>query len=157
MAVWVVRSAHREEEALEEGLISIGHSILEDLRNFSSKGDLKKRLQQNLGSDAKPGKIPNYAGKLLSFRDEIKVDDLLVMPRQGQHTVAIGKVASDYVYVPSRPELCHGRRVNWIDKEVSKSRLGQDLYQALRRRPGVYQLSPTNAEERLILKLFGGA
>ena len=155
MAVWVVRGAHREEEALEEGLISIGYEILEDLRNFSSKDDLKKRLRQNFGSDAKPEKISNYAGKLFRFRDEIKVDDLLIMPRKRPQPVAFGKVAGDYIYVPSRPELCHGRHVSWVDKVVSKSRLGQDLYEALSNRPGVYQailtkIWPTNAEERLM-------
>ena len=156
MAVWVVRGAHREEEVLEEGLISIGYSIEEDLASFSSREDLKRRLRQNCNT-ATPNKINYYAGRLLCFRDEIKVDDMIVMPRQGQHTVAIGNVASGYVYVPSRLELCHGRRVSWIDKEVSKTRLGQALYEALSHRLGVYQPSPTNAEERLILKLFGGA
>ena len=58
-------------------------------------------------------------------------------------------MAGDYEFRPDTPESRHRRAVKWINREVSKDSLEEDLRTSLERPPTVYQLKSGNAEQRL--------
>lgn len=149
MAVWVVRGGHLEEEALESNLISIGFGIDEDLSGVLTREDLKQRIQQ-INQNATTNQIANWAGQVWRFKEHIQIQDLIVMPRKGQPTIAIGRMAREYVYLPDRSELSQGRTVQWINKEVSRDLLDPDLKSSLSGDATVFQPRAPNAEERLL-------
>ena len=93
MAVWVVRGGkhgEREEEALENGMLTIGWNELGDLSGVQTKEDVKSTI-----SGIKPYFTPNqlgtYTGQIWNFTRTIQTGNLVVMPRKGQPTIAIGK------------------------------------------------------------------
>ena len=150
MAVWIVRGGHYEEDSLEKGLISIGFGLDEDLKGILSREDLQRRIQQN-NVTLTPSQVANWAGQVWRFKEKIQVGDLLLMPRKGQPTVAIGRVAGEYVYVPERKDLNQGRQVDWINREVSRDLIDPDLKASLSGHATVFQPKPMDAEERLLL------
>ena len=45
MAVWVIRGGSYEEEALEDGKISIDYDILKDLKDAQTRDDVNNLVQ----------------------------------------------------------------------------------------------------------------
>ena len=88
MAVWVVRGGRRreqEEEALASGVLAIGYGLSEDLSDTRTIEDVKSLLRQK-DPNAADGSIGSDASRLWNFKENIKIGDLVVMPRKGQST-----------------------------------------------------------------------
>ena len=151
MTAWVVRggrNGEREADALEKGVLTIGFGLVEDLRNIQTKEDAKRLLRQT-NPEAKPGTIASHASVLWTFRDEIKIGDLIAMPRKGQSTIAIGEIEGEYEYRPEFPEAVHGRAIRWLNPEVHKDSLLPDLQTSMNGDRTIYQPRKDNAENRL--------
>ena len=149
MAVWVVlggKYGEREQEALEHGWLAIQWGDLGDISKALTKEEMRDLVRQQY-PNLTAMQLGNWARQLWDFRGVIKVGDIIVMPRKGQPTVAIGKAVSEYQYnPPENLEWFHGRRVDWINKEVSLP----DGLKGLRNVPRtVFQPQSTNAESRL--------
>ena len=54
------------------------------------------------------------------------------MPRKGQPYIAIGTIEGNYMFLPELQELQHGRPVEWIDTDVSRNSLSEDLHRLSR-------------------------
>ena len=173
MAVWVVRGGrngereqealekgvltisalHRiqqgqEQEALEKGGITIGFDLTEDLSAIRNKEDLRRLLQQNNpGSEAKS--ISSHASLLWAFKDSIEIGDLIVMPRKGQPTIAVGEMAGEYEYRPEFTRRNHGRAIRWINTEIRRDSLPPDLQSSINGNLTIFQPRNENAEQRL--------
>jgi restriction system protein len=92
----------------------------------------------------------NYRGQLWAFAQRIKIGDLVVLPLKGQDAIAIGKVIGDYQYHPDNAEdTRHTRAVEWIQKDIPRSRFDQDLLYSLGAFMTVCQIERNNAEERI--------
>lgn len=151
MAVWVVRGGaygEREEEALENGMLTIGFGETADLTAAQTPGQVREVVSQT-HPDATPNQIGNWTRQVWDFRGGIKTGDLVVMPRKGQPTIAIGEISGEYRFRPEISGFQQGRPVTWIDQEVPRAALAQDLKSSLNATPTVYQPRSAEAERRL--------
>ena len=147
MAVWVIRGGLYEEEAIENGKIGIGYDITRDLTGAPTRDDVRKLVQLD-HPQADNNRIGRITGQAWSFKSRIKIGDLIVMPRKGQPTIAIGEMAGEYVFLADRPEQNHSREVKWINKEVARSSLDQDLKLSISADITVFGPKAQDAEER---------
>ena len=148
MAVWVIRGGSYEEEALEDGKISIDYDVTSDLTDAQTREDVRILVQLDL-PHVDNNRIGQITGQLWNFKSSIKTGDLIVMPRKGQPTIAIGEMAGDYVFLADRREHCHSRRVTWINQEVARSSLNLDLRGSIGSIVTVFRPKAEDAEERL--------
>ena len=151
MAVWIVRgggSGELEEEFLENRWVAIGYDLHEDLSNVRSKEELANLLRLTSPQDREKS-IPNWTGQIWDFKDSIKIGDLVVMPRKGKPTIAVGTMAGEYQYRPEALACPHRRTVQWTNKAVSRDSLEPDLQRSMGLRRAVYQPTQDRAEERL--------
>ena len=150
MTVWIVRGGRNgefEEEALQTNTVAIGWPSVGDLADATDRQRVSSLLEKAYG-DRTPRWLGNSVGKLLGFAHEMQPDDLVVMPRKGQPIIAIGEVTGAYEYRPEAQEFPHSRPVKWLNREVSKDSLDQDLLSSLSALPTIYKPRAYNAEER---------
>ncbi len=151
MAVWVVRGGRhgeREEEALENGVLTIGFGMEDDLSGVLTRENMSHRIQQSHQS-ATSNQIASWARQVWSFKNRIEIGNLIVMPNKGKPTISIGRMSGEYIYRPEHLELSHGRAIEWINKEVSRDLLDLDLKRSLSGESTVFQPRAPNAENRL--------
>ena len=148
MAVWVIRGGSYEEEALEDGKISIDYDVTRDLKDSQTRDDVRNLVQLDL-PHADNNRIGRITGQLWNFKSSIDIGDLIAMPRKGQPTIAIGEMAGDYVFVGDRQEHCHRREVIWINQEVARNSLDPDLKGSIATIVTVFRPRAEHAEERL--------
>ena len=125
MTVWVIRGGRygeREEEALENNVLTVGFGYAENLDGAQTREDVAKEIQ-GFNPAATPSQIAAWTRQIWSFKTRIENGDLVVMPRKGQPYIAIGAIAGDYIFRPELQELRHGRPVEWINTEVSRNSL----------------------------------
>ena len=151
MTAWVVRGGsrgEREAEALDNGIVTIGFGLGGDLSGVSGRDGFIEVLR-GLRPDLTPSQVSNVGGQVWFFVELIKPDDLAVMPRKGTSFVAVGEFSGNYLYRSSAGDLAHGRRVRWINTEVHRDQLPDDLKKSLSADGTVYRPRPELAEERL--------
>lgn len=159
MAVWVVRGGaygEREEEALENGMLTIGFGVTADLTTAQTREQVREVVGQ-AHPDKTPNQIGSLTGQVWAFRGMIESGDLVAMPRKGQPTIAIGEISGRYRFRPENPSLAHGRPVEWINQEVPRASLDQDLKSSLTPISTVFQPRSTDAERRLRAIAIGEA
>ena len=151
MTVWVIRggrNGEREGEALQDGIFGIGFGQLENLSATLTR-EAAKQLVQEANPDASARTVSAWTTSVWAFRDGIQNGDLIVMPRKGQNTIAIGEMAGDYEYCADTPDSRHRRAVTWINQEVPRDSLKEDLKLSTSGNSTVYKPQATNAEQRL--------
>ena len=147
MVAWVVRGGGREDEALEDGMLIIGFGVAEDLGDVTTKQDMDGRIRQ-WDPHSSAAQISNKSGQIWSFRAIIQVGDLAVMPRKGLPTIAVGEVTREYEYRPGL-DMTICRPVKWLNKEIPRDSLEQDLRVSMMGNATVYRPRAVDAETRL--------
>ena len=151
MAAWVVRGGsrgEREPEALDNGIITIGFRLMGDLSGVSGREGFTEFLR-NIRPDDSPHQVRNAGRQAWFFVELIQPGDLAVMPRKGTGFVAVGTFLGDYLYRSDAGDFAHGRRVSWINTEVRRDELGDDLKRSLSADSTVYRPRAEGSEERL--------
>ena len=101
------------EEFYNLGIMGIGWDELNNLKNFTSKKEIKERMKK-IYDPIYP--YTNDAHCLWQFARDMKVGDI-VFAKKGRHKiVGKGVVASDYFYDNKRKSYRHVRKVNWQKK-----------------------------------------
>ncbi|HHW26653.1 MAG TPA: restriction endonuclease [Firmicutes bacterium] len=158
MAVWLVRAGRygeRENTALERGLVAIGWDKLPDLSGVGTKHELG-RLMRETYPDEKPRTINNWVTQVWSFRNRMKVGDLVVLPIKTRSVIAIGRVTGSYQYTPHLGEGArHARQVQWLNTDVPRSAFDQDLLYSFGAYLTVCQISRNRAEQRIEALISG--
>ena len=150
MAVWVVRGGkygERESKALVDNVLTIGWNNLDDLTNVETKEQVREVIQ-SANPHFTQFQLGKYAGEVWAFIDTLKAGDLVVMPRKGQPTFAVGEISGDYKYYESDLEMPHGRGVSWINQEIPKNDLEEDLKGAFYTVSMLFRPRSTEAENR---------
>ena len=93
--------------------------------------------------------VRNHGRQVWSFVEQIQPEDLAVMPRKGTGFVAVGVFSGDYLYRSAAGDFAHGRRVSWINTEVRRDQLGDDLKRSLSADSTVFRPRAEGSEERL--------
>ena len=151
MTAWVIRGGRhgeREEEALDNGFLTIGFGIVKSLENVQAPEEIEGCLDLS-GNETNP-QVASRVSQVWAFKDAIQTGDTVTMPRKGQSIIAVGKIAGEYTYRPEHPEFNHARAVVWISQGVPKSLLPQDLQASLNGLRTIYRPSPPDAEEQLL-------
>ncbi len=165
MAVWVVRGGSEgeyEEDFIRDELVAIGFYVAEDLSDVTLDRQDFKEMVQHYGPNDSAGQTDSYARQLWAFVRNIRVGDLVVMPRKGQHSVNVGKIEGRYHYFPEAHYFPHTRKVKWIAGKVPRERFGQELNSSLNSVQTVFQPKrPSNQiaenEVRAMVGLSGGS
>ncbi len=151
MTAWVVRGGpqgEREAEALDNGVVTMGFHELGDLSGVPGQAGFTA-VMRNMFPDWSQPKISNHASQIRYFVEEIQPGDLAVMPRKGTEFVAVGTFSGGYFHRPDAGDLAHGRRVNWVNTEVRRDQLEDDLKGFLFANRTVFRPRAAGAEERL--------
>ncbi len=156
MALWMVRAGKygfHEELLLEQGIIATGMEGLPDLSGIRSRDEIKEILS-GINPEDSIHRIANYAGQFWSFVSKMKTGDLVMLPQKTK-VFAVGRITGGYKYREDLPtEIKHTRAVGWLEKEIPRSSLGDDLTFFW----GAFmtgQLKRNNAEERILAVLDG--
>jgi restriction system protein len=158
VSLWLIRAGaggEREDLALDQGLAVIGWHELPGLSSISARSDLEN-LYRATFPDAGRGLVANHVGQLWAFVNRIQVGDFVVLPLKRRAAIAVGEITGPYQHRPDLPEDArHTRPVNWLAKDVPRSRFDQDLLYSLGAFMTVCQIQRNNAEAR-IRALIGG-
>lgn len=116
------RNGQYEEEAIRNDYSLIGWGGVGDIKNFlidnsdlAAKSRIKDKLIE-LYPEFKTGNPARFAGELLVFFKEIKINDMIVLPsvRGRSNKIAVGQVMGDYELITIGSEKLHARLVKWI-------------------------------------------
>ncbi len=100
------------DEFYQLGIMGIGWDEVTDLKEFTSKEDIKEHMKMVYDASYS---YKNNAHCLWQFANELKIGDI-VFDKKGMHKI-VGKgiVTSDYIFDPSRKEYKHIRKVRWTN------------------------------------------
>jgi restriction system protein len=160
MALWMVRAGkHGEHEPRFFGdnrIYLTWEELGADLHDLKDKAAVRKRLAEHLPG-ASPAKLSNHTGQIAAFLFEMKLDDLVVVPRKGKSAMAIGKIAGPYVYEGTADiEYRHYRNVQWLNLDVPRSAFEQDLLFSFGAIMTICSIKRHDAEKRVRAMVAGG-
>jgi predicted Mrr-cat superfamily restriction endonuclease len=111
-----------------------------------------KQIYFNIYSDWKPQQIAHGASRIMKFMDDMKVNDLVLVPSKSSLTYLIGIIQSE-PYEIKQESINQGihlhynvnpytkrRKVKWI-KEVDRSEMSEKLYWMLSAHQSIFDLS----------------
>lgn len=109
--------------------------------------------------DRSRASVANWTGQLDRFRNQIAVNDFVLMPRKpGGSTVAIGRIKSDYQYVAAESSLYrHVRQVDWLLEAVPRSSFDARFQASLGSLLTVFGIDRAGALERVRELVEGGS
>lgn len=157
---WMVRAGSdggREQVALSEGRAIAGWPEVPDISHCYTKDDIQQVITATYEKEMSRAVIGNWSGQLWRFKTLISAGDIVVMPlKLVDRSVAIGRVIGDYYYASDeKPGMRHSRKVDWIQPEVSKEKIGADILSSLGSLLTVCEISRPNVIDRFETLLRG--
>ncbi len=140
MTVWVVRAGRRgeyEETLISQGLAGIDFGVGQSAAGFASRESLREHMSTR-----------NAADRVYSFIHEIRVGDIIILPRKHPRVINVGRVSGDYQY---RNDLGvpHVRSVDWEAQDIPCSAFDQDLLNSMGGLATVFRIRASDAESRI--------
>ena len=153
MAVWVIRAGREgenEEFALNNGVYSIGFGLDQSVTNFADRDALRDFIQETQSLDSVQ-RAAAYASQLWRVAYDMKMGEMVVLPRKRPKVIAVGRIAGDYEYNPdeSQAPLPHTRKVEWLVEDVPRANFDSDLLRSINSNRTIFQVSRNNAEGRI--------
>jgi restriction system protein len=100
---------------LGKNRIAVGWNRIGDLSKLSPNRDAFKEAVEKTYPEKKPGAIPNNAGQLFRFVNEIGVGDWVAYPSKIDRHIHLGRVTGGYEFNPDvNPRYPHQRPVEWL-------------------------------------------
>ncbi len=151
--VWLIRAGRdgdRFDYNIEHGLACLGWDGVPDLGGFSSRQELRDAVRLHY-PDSGERTISSFTSQLWRMRTDVRLGDLVVMPRKGVPEIALGSVTREYWY-DEASDVAWGRHVvsvDWKRTEVPKAALNQDLQRSLGSQQTIFTLARDDAPWRL--------
>lgn len=149
---WVIRAGRRGERdawALENGFSGGGWKEVPDLTSCSTKEQVAEVVSAAYAGGA-AGKIANFVGQTWALRSRIQPGDLMVLPLKTTKQIALGRVASPYMY---REDVDAAKRhvvaVHWKRVDLPRPSVKQDLLFTLGSAMSIFAPSKNGAVLRL--------
>jgi len=95
----------------KKGLMSIGWEELEDFSMYTSRGDMKEKLQEINGNT---NSYINITNAIWQFTNEMKIGDIVYVKKGQNKIIGWGIVTSEHQYNPNQ-EFKNIRTVDWKD------------------------------------------
>lgn len=128
--MWGVHNNDPTIDFVEGGFVAVGSLIDRDVSTLARDRERLKAAMAAKAPDANPRAIANWAGVLFRFVTVMQVGDLVVHPSKADSTVAIGRIASEYIYDPAAGDKPHRRNVEWLRTGLPRTTFTQDaLYE----------------------------
>ena len=150
---WLIRAGRdgdRFDHNIEHGLACLGWDDVPDLRGFSSRQELRDAVRLHY-PDSGEGTISSFTSQLWRMRTDVRLGDLVVMPRKRVPEIALGSVTREYWY-DEASDVAWGRHVvsvDWKRTEVPKAALNQDLQRSLGSQQTIFTIARDDALWRL--------
>ena len=103
------------DEFYNEGIMAIGWDKLDDLKNYDSKEDIRKKLQETENTDSNK---KNDTRTIFEFKEVISIGDIVITKKGKKEYLGYGVVTSDYFFDPNRKAYQNYRKVDWKKKGV---------------------------------------
>ena len=156
--VWLFRAGEdgEDEEAWLDGdLAFLGYREVGDLAGCRGQDDVRQRVKAAY-PDAKAQAITNYTTYLRQFAVDPELGDLVVMPRKGQPSVVIGRIAGPYAHAEVDGGPRHTRPVEWVRRELPRDSLGAEVAKKLNTLGTACRLGGQEQADRIERILKGG-
>lgn len=98
-------------EFIEQGIISVGFGIADDLRSFESREDIRQAINRTRG-DSDPHRNDTLA--CWDFVHTIQPGDIVFAKRGVSKLLGCGRVLSEYIFDQLRANHKHLRKVEWL-------------------------------------------
>ena len=102
-------NAFKWEEFHEKGIMALGWEELGDLREYDSRDEIKKSLQEQYTNSS----CINSSLATWQFANEMKVGDVVFVKKGMYKIIGRGVVSGDYEFDENRTDYNHVRKVNW--------------------------------------------
>ncbi|MFB9974289.1 AAA family ATPase [Allobacillus sp. GCM10007489] len=109
------KAASKWEEFYSKGILGIGWDKLGDLKNFSSKEDMKKTMKSLYGSEFT---YTNAAHATWQFANEMEPGDIVFAKKGRSKVIGRGIVKSEYFFDSDREDFKHIRKIEWLNNGV---------------------------------------
>lgn len=103
-------NASKWEEFYSEGIMGLGWDQLGDLDQYTSKKDIKKKLQELEGVESSK---QNDTAANFEFHKVIKQGDIVIVKKGISELLGYGVVTSDYFYDENRASYQKCRKLDW--------------------------------------------
>lgn len=130
-AIWGLHARIEQEPFfLKQGYIGIGWKAMGSLKSVKDRDEVKKQFRKTYPHDS-DGRVNTCAGQLFRFVKEMKEGDTVVLTQKsGEKEVSIGKIASPYLFDPTKnEENPHLRKVEWLKSVPRESFSRGALYE----------------------------
>jgi restriction system protein len=109
-----------------------------------------RQLLQTVYPSAAPASLSNWTGQIGAFRFVMNKGDVVVVPRKTKAAFAIGEIQGHYVYDGEAPmPYRHYRAVKWLNMDVPRSAVDQDLLFSLGAIQTICSVKRQNADARI--------
>lgn len=161
---WVVRAGgeggkgREEDDALSNNVVTIHWHELSDVSNFKDKDSLKSYYRERIPNE-NDYQVGQNAGQVWSFLNEIKKNDIVILPliSKDTQTVAISVILGDYEYREITPDIKHTRTVTWLHKGIPIDEFSESAKKSLYRPRTVYQIQNQESLDSIkkVMKKYG--
>ena len=156
--VWLVRAGQHggdEAIALAKGIAVIGFRDVPNLAQAQSRDHVISLIQQASPQDPL-NRIRNWASQLYAFAHRMEVGDIVVLPlKTSSGKIALGRVTGPYKQLTISGEKRHTRKVDWVQPDVLRTDIEQDLLYSLGAFMTVCRIRRNDAEKRFAALLQG--
>lgn len=136
----------------KKNCIAIGWSEMGSLDDLPTDWDAVKTKVAAVYPNAKPGAIPNYAGQLVRFAQEMKPGDWVVYPSKAERVVYLGEVDGPYRYDPKTdPGYPNVRKVKWL-KSLPRTHFSQGALYEIGSAMSLFQVKNYADEFRAVIE-----
>lgn len=160
MALWLNRAGkygdHESKFINESKIFLTWENLNEDLSKLSTREELWKLLAERY-PDFTTARRAQGAGQIWAFSKKMAPGDLVCLPTKSK-TIYIGEITGDYKHNEKGPNpYYHFRTVKWLEKDMPRSRIPQDILYSLGAVTTICSISKNDAEARIrrILKAPG--
>lgn len=114
------------EDFLDNEIMAIGWDVLGDLNQYADYNDLNTTIDKlKAAQDPECTQSADYIiGTCLSFRNNIKVGDVVFAKQGMRNIIGRGIVQSGYIFDKTRNGYQHVRKIKWTHKCLNKFNLG---------------------------------
>jgi 5-methylcytosine-specific restriction protein B len=149
ISFWVVRAGGKgkeEKDVLENNIITIHWNELSDISNFKEKDNLRSYYKKMLPNES-DDQVAQGVGQVWSFLNEIKKDDIIILPLMSKYSksIAICVIVGNYEFKEITPDIRHIRRVKWLHKEIPINEFNEITKKSLYSSRTVYRIQKQEA------------
>ena len=130
MTVWVVKGGIRgirEERFFDRSIIAIGWPEVGDLSTYADRDELKVAYRLAFPGRSS-GHVNTQVGQLWNFAHQMRIGDIVVVPRMQRPDVAIGEIRGECRSTDEfGPDIAHVRAVAWVVTDVPRAAFDDDL------------------------------